>query len=146
MPVWLHLTDGSYLMAIEATTQSAKGHPFVISLLKSADGRHWSEPETVYTAHGDGSKASAPGLCEIADGRIVLTMQTDEDSAEKGDGYSSAKFIVLSPDLSPVTSSVTVFGGKYTGTTTWGGVYSDGKTVYYASGSPVGAAMAKFTP
>lgn len=145
MPVWLRLADGSYLMAIEATTQSGKGHPFVIRLLKSADGRHWSEPETVYIADGDGSKAAAPGLCQLDDGRIVLTFQTDEDSAEKGDGYSEAKFIVLSPDLSRTDAPVTIFGGKYAGVTTWGGVYSDGQTVYYASGSPAGAAMARFT-
>lgn len=47
------------------------------------------------------------------------------------------------PTMSEFT--VTVFGGKYAGVTTWGGVYSDGKTVYYASGSPAGAAMARFT-
>ena len=145
MPVWTRLADGSYLMAIEATTQSSKGHPFVISLLKSADGRHWSEPETVYVAHGDSSKAAAPGLCQLDDGRIVVTFQTDEDSTEKGDGKSVAKFIVLSPDLSHADAPVTVFGGKYAGVTTWGGVWSDGQTVYYASGSPAGAAMAHFT-
>lgn len=145
MPVWMRLEDGSYLMAIEATTQSGKGHPFVISLLRSEDGRNWSEPETVYTAYGDGSKAAAPGLCQLADGRIVLTFQTDEDSAEKGDGNSVAKFIVLTPELTPISASVTVFGGKYAGVTIWGVVYSDGSTVYYASGSPAGAALARLT-
>ena len=145
MPVWTRLDDGSCLMAIEATTQSSKGHPFVISLLRSADGRHWSEPETVYIPHGEGSKAGAPGLCQLADGRIVLTFQTDEDSDEKGDAHSVSKFLVLSPDLSRADAPVTVFGGKYAGVTTWGGVYSNGQTVYYASGSPAGAAMACFS-
>ncbi len=145
MPVWLRLADRSYLMAIEATTQRDNEHPFVISLLKSADGRHWSEPETVYVPQGDGSKAGAPGLCQLNDGRIIVTFQTDEDSAEKGDGQSVAKFIVLSPDLSHADAPITVFGGKYTGVTTWGGVYSDRHTVYYACSSPMGAAMARFT-
>ena len=61
------------------------------------------------------------------------------------DGSKDSTLDQLKSILSRADAPVTVFGGKYAGVTTWGGVYSDGQTVYYASGSPAGAAMARFS-
>ncbi len=102
MPVWIPLKAGGYALVIESThlRNRAGKHPFVIRLLYSPDGVIWSEPTDVFIPGTDGSKAGAPWIAELDDGRLVLSFQTDEDSETKGDRTSVMKTAVS--DGSPV--------------------------------------------
>ena len=93
MPVWCESPDGGYLCAIESTTEHTKGYPFVIKLIYSPDGVNWSEPRTVYTPSSKGSKAAAPGVAFLPDGRLAISFQTDEDATVKGDNHSVMKIM-----------------------------------------------------
>ncbi len=102
MPVWIPLRGGGYALVIESTSRrNLPGkHPFVIRLLVSEDGAVWSDPADIFIPGTDGSKAGAPWIAELDDGRIVVSFQTDEDSEIKGDRTSVMKTVIS--DGSPV--------------------------------------------
>jgi len=93
MPTWTRLSDGSYFLVIEAWDTDGDGR-MMIKSLTSPDGVHWSEPFPLYRSSGEGSKAAAPFVSELPDGRLFISFQTDEDSTKKGDGFSGMKTIV----------------------------------------------------
>jgi hypothetical protein len=90
MPVWDQTIDGRYCMAVEATNES--GYPFVIQMKFSPDGLDWSEPlRNIYVPYQKGKKAGAPYLLALPDGRLAVSLQTDDDAAKTGDGASYMK-------------------------------------------------------
>ena len=151
MPVWTELGNGGYALVIEAThlRREAERHPFVICLLTSADGRVWSEPREIYIPSGEGSKAGAPWIAETKGGRLVVSFQTDEDKAVKGDRTSVMKTMISNgtpadeldaSDFSPVE---VVFDVPEDAGALWTAVYSDGETLFASAGTPEGAVMKK---
>ncbi len=148
MPVLLRLSCGKYVLAIEST-KYRETYPFVIQLLYSCDGINWSEPRDAYIPSTEGSKAGAPGISETADGRLIITFQTDEDKDEKGDSVSVAKMITAKTHLlcliNPGTFSKSkeIFPEEYSHHSTWGSIYSDGTFVYYTAGTSGGATVNK---
>ena len=148
MPVWTALSDGGYVCLIESSKYRDAGYPFVIQLLFSADGVHWSEPKDVYIPAEKNSKAAAPGVCELPDGRLAITFQTDEDKEGKGDAGSVSKLIctvrkIPAPLLGrcSFTSPKKLFPAEYDGCSLWGaGGYFDG-AFYYGAYTPLGEAL-----
>ena len=93
MPVWTRMSDGRYILVFEASDQS--GYPFVIRYKISDDGYNWSGPrQTLYIPTRPGKKAGAPFVVQLGDGRLMASFQTDEDSPNTGDAYSSMRTMI----------------------------------------------------
>ncbi|MBQ9454598.1 MAG: exo-alpha-sialidase [Thermoguttaceae bacterium] len=143
MPVWTRLSSGVYVCVIESTHCASEGFPFVICSIYSEDGKNWSEPVEIFRPGTLNSKAGAPGIAELPDGRLAVSFQTDEDSAAKGDPNSVMKTIVSDgSDVKTLTRSSfgpaeSVFGAVsiWTGITCFDGV------LYAAAGMHSGAKM-----
>ena len=138
MPSWIKLSNGSYALVIESTKYQNKNHPFVIQMLTSRDGINWSSPKDIYIPKGNGSRAAAPGIAELANGQIVVSFQTDEDSNRKGNDYTICKTIysegtkVENITTSNFSKSERVFDST---SGMWPGInYNDG-WLYIAGGS-----------
>lgn len=147
MPAWCALQGGGYACVIESTKYKDAGHPFAVQLLTSSDGRSWSEPKDIYIPAVNGALAAAPQIAQLADGRLVVTFQTDED--DPGENEVS-KLIYTSKTetanlLHALFSAPTpIFTDKTFAYSTWGRLYTDGKTLYYAAGTPLGATCNHF--
>ncbi len=94
MPVFSELQDGSYAMVIESTAYSPNSE-FIIQMKTSPDGLDWSgELKDIYTPSEFKKKAGAPYIVTLADGRLAVSFQTDEDATENGDGVSVMKVMI----------------------------------------------------
>ena len=150
MPVWTALSGGGYACVIESTRYRDEGYPFVIQLLYSADGTRWSEPRDVYVPATKGSKAAAPGVAELPDGRLAVTFQTDEDKEEKGDGVSVSKLICTVRRVpacllgrGSFTTPKKLFPDEYDGCSLWGAVCCCHGALYYGAATALGEAIVK---
>ncbi len=152
MPVWIPLSNGGYALVIESThlRNEAGRHPFVIQILYSEDGRGWTEPADIYIPRTDNSKAGAPWIAELPDGRLAVSFQTDEDKAVKGDRTSVMK-IMLSDGkpakdlrLDSFSPAETVFNVPEEAGALLAAVYTDGAELFVSAGSPDGAVMKRF--
>lgn len=149
MPVWIPLSSGGYALVFESThLRSAAGkHPFVIQLLWSEDGKRWSEPRDIFIPRTESSKAGAPWIAELPDGRLAVSFQTDEDRAVKGDRTSVMKIMLsdgsAARDLGPESFSpaACVFDVPEDAGALWTAVYTDGRELFAAAGTPDGAVM-----
>ncbi len=147
MPVMCRTPDGGYVCVIESTADRNRGYPFVLKAFYSDDGVKWSEPVTVYTPTARGSKAAAPGIVCLPDGRYVITFQTDEDATVKGDPTSVMKFIVSSGDdiheitEKSFTAAENIFGTPDGEGSVWTGVYFDGEYLYASAGTARGSSV-----
>jgi len=154
MPVWIRLESGGYAMVIESSHERNSGHPFVIRLLLSDDGKKWSEPKTVYVPTTSGSKAGAPGIVELPTGQLVISFQTDEDATAKGDSTSVMKTIISDGTVyrklttSSFTPSDNVFGTPDGEHSTWSGIWYGEGYLYAAAGTRSGSSLnaIKITP
>lgn len=147
MPVWTRLSSGEYVCVIESSKYRDSGHPFIIQLLTSKDGKKWSEPIDIYTATTNGSKAAAPGIVELSTGQLVISFQTDENATEKGDSKSVMKTIysdgtpLSALDSDCFSESDNVFGTPDGEGSVWTGIwYADG-WLYAAAGTSKGASL-----
>lgn len=96
MPVITQMADGRYILVFEAT--DVAGHPFVIKYKISNDGYNWNVPrQTMYIPSKAGKKAGAPFVVKLGDGRLLASFQTDNDSINTGDSYSSM-YTMISAD------------------------------------------------
>ncbi|WP_373232638.1 RICIN domain-containing protein [Cohnella sp.] len=96
MPVITQMANGSYILVFEAT--DVADHPFVIKYKISTDGYNWNVPrQTMYIPSKAGKKAGAPFVVKLGDGRLLASFQTDNDSTNTGDAYSSM-YTMISPD------------------------------------------------
>ena len=150
MPVWTALSDGGYVCVIESTKYRDAGYPFVIQMLYSKDGVRWSEPKDIYIPAEKNSKAAAPGVCELPDGRLAVTFQTDEDKAEKGDAGSVSKLIctvrkIPGPLLGrcSFTTPKKLFPEEYDGCSLWGAVGCFDGALYYGAYTPLGETLVR---
>ena len=149
MPVWIPLSSGGYALVIESThlRNGAGRHPFVIQLLYSRDGREWTEPADVFIPSTEGSKAGAPWIAELLDGRLVVSLQTDEDRAVKGDRTSVMKTVISDGtpadrlDASHFSAAETVFDVPEDAGALWTAVYTDGRELFASAGTPDGAVL-----
>ncbi len=147
MPVWIRLADGTYAMVIESSHSRISGHPFVIRLMFSDDGKKWSAPRTVYIPVTAGSKAGAPGIAELPTGQLVISFQTDEDASTKGDSTSVMKTVISDGTeyrklgTSNFSASDNVFGTPDGESSAWTGIwYCDGY-LYAAAGTRSGSQL-----
>ena len=146
MPVWCQLKDGTYAMVIESTKYRKQDKPFVIQIMYSTDGYNYGKPYDVYISEGEGSKAAAPGICELSDGRIVISFQTDEDKETKGDNVSVSKIITSKKvnkkpkSVFDFSESCKVFPDEYDAYSIWGGICATDNEIIYSAGTPFGAA------
>ncbi|OMF31808.1 hypothetical protein BK133_15525 [Paenibacillus sp. FSL H8-0548] len=93
MPVITRMNDGRYMTIFEAS--DVPGHPFVIKFKISNDGFNWDGPrEHLYTPIEGGKKAGAPFVITLSDGGLVAAFQTDENSSNTGDAYTSMHTMV----------------------------------------------------
>lgn len=149
MPVWIPLSAGGYALVIESThlRNEAGRHPFVIQLLYSGDGECWTEPRDIFIPGTEGSKAGAPWIAELPDGRVAVSFQTDEDRAVKGDRTSVMKTMLsdgsASRDLGADSfcPAETVFDVPEDAGALWTAVYTDGRELFATAGTPDGAVM-----
>lgn len=149
MPVWIPLSSGGYALVIESThLRHEEGeHPFVIQMLYSPDGQAWTEPTDIFIPKTDHSKAGAPWIAELPDSRLVVSFQTDEDKAVKGDRTSVMKTMISdgSPapqlDASKFRPAEIVFDVPDDAGALWTAVYTDGRELFAAAGTPDGAVM-----
>ena len=143
MPVWIPLSSGGYALVIESThlRNEAGKHPFVIQLLRSGDGRAWTEPVDIYIPKTDCSKAGAPWIAEMPDGRLVVSFQTDEDKAVKGDRTSVMKTMLSDPHRDSFGPAETVFEVPDDAGALWTAVYTDGRELFASAGTPDGAVL-----
>ena len=147
MPVLCTYGENGYVCVIESTAERAGGHPFVLKLFYSKDGVKWSDPVTIYTPKTNGSKAAAPGIVLLPDGRFVISFQTDEDATVKGDATSVMKFIVSDGsapwelDEDSFTEPENIFGTPDGEGSVWTGIfYADG-LLYAAAGTRRGSSL-----
>ncbi len=99
MPVVDRLSDGRYVMVVEAT--SVAGYVFVVQMKLSPDGLDWSAPlKTIYVPNRKyaGKKAGAPYVAVLPGDVLAVSFQTDEDATGSGDGHCTMKLMV-SDDL-----------------------------------------------
>ncbi len=147
MPVWTRLLSGDYVCVIESSKYRDNGHPFIIQLMFSQDGKIWSEPVDIYTAATNGSKAGAPGIIELPTGQIVISFQTDEDATVKGDSTSVMKTIISDGTdvrhirASCFTSSDSVFDTPDGEGSVWTGIWYHGGFLYAAAGTSRGSSL-----
>ena len=78
MPIVCRLSDGGCVMVIEANNE--KDYVFVIQMLFSEDGIHWSEPVTVYRPTLPGYYCGAPFVTLLPDGRLAVSCQATQYS------------------------------------------------------------------
>ncbi|WP_036720711.1 RICIN domain-containing protein [Paenibacillus harenae] len=96
MPVVTQMANGKFMLVFEAT--DVAGHPFVIKYKISDDGYNWNVPrQTLYIPSKTGKKAGAPFVVKLGDGRLLASFQTDNDSINTGDAYSSM-YTMISAD------------------------------------------------
>lgn len=96
MPVITQMANGQYILVLEAT--DVAGHPFVIKYKISSDGYNWNVPrQTLYVPSKAGKKAGAPFVVKLGDGRLLASFQTDNDSTNTGDAFSSM-YTMISAD------------------------------------------------
>ncbi|MBD2872977.1 RICIN domain-containing protein [Paenibacillus arenilitoris] len=96
MPVVTQMANGKYMLVFEAT--DVAGHPFVVKYKISDDGYNWNVPrQTLYIPSKTGKKAGAPFVARLGDGRLLASFQTDNDSVNTGDAYSSM-YTMISAD------------------------------------------------
>ncbi len=149
MPVLCRTPDGGYVCVIESSAMRNKGYPFVLKAFYSDDGVSWSEPVTVYTPRNVDSKAAAPGVVYLPDGRLLISFQTDENATVKGDGTSVMKFIVSDgSDVHSLTEksftpSENIFSTPDGESSVWTGIFFDGENVYASAGTKNGSVMKK---
>ena len=149
MPVWTQTKGGEYVLVIESSAMRDSGHPFVIQLVYSKDGKSWSRPVTVYTPTTNGSKAGAPGVVELPNGQIIISFQTDEDATKKGDGTSVMKTIISDGTnvkrlkASNFSKSDNVFGTPDGEGSVWTGIWSCDGWLYAAAGTKKGSSLKK---
>lgn len=97
MPVWIQMDNGEYIMVYEASNR--RDHPFVIKYETSADGLEWSDSRNIlYIPEGEGKKAGAPYIEILENGTLLAGLQTDEDSINTGDPYTSMKTLTSLDD------------------------------------------------
>lgn len=97
MPVWLQMDTGEYIMVFEASNRQS--HPFVIKYETSSDGLDWSDSRNViYVPEGEGKKSGAPYIEILGNGTLFAGFQTDEDSVNTGDPYTSMKTLTSLDD------------------------------------------------
>lgn len=99
MPVVDRLSDGRYIMVVEAN--DFPDYVFVVQIKFSPDGLDWSDPlKTIYvpTRKGAGKKAGAPYITVLLGDVLVVSFQTDEDATQSGDGVCTMK-VITSTDL-----------------------------------------------
>ena len=100
MPVVTKHPDKGYFLVIEATTQKEK-YPFIIQVLHSNDGFTFEDtPTDIYIPSRNGKKAGAPYIITLPDGRLAVSLQTDEDDTSTGDSFSKMK-VILSDKTEP---------------------------------------------
>lgn len=92
MPVVSVLSDGSYVMVIEANNES--GYVFTIKMLFSEDGITWSSPKLVAKSPETGYYCGAPYVALLPDGRIAVSYQGDYNSGTTN-GESSTRNSVM---------------------------------------------------
>ena len=150
MPVWTALSRGGYACVIESTTYRDAGYPFVIRLLYSPDGQHWTSPRDIYIPSTKNSKAAAPGIAELPDGRLIVTFQTDEDKEEKGDSVSVSKIICTTQKIPALllgrgsfTAPEKLYPEAYDSCSLWGAVGYFGGALYYGSYTALGEATVR---
>ena len=143
MPVWIPLSSGGYALVIESThlRNEVGKHPFVIQLLCSEDGKKWSDPVDIYIPKTEHSKAGAPWIAELPDGRLVVSFQTDEDKTVKGDRTSVMKTMVSELHRDSFGPAETVFDVPEDSGALWTVVYTDGRELFAAAGTPDGAVL-----
>ncbi len=83
MPVWCQTSSCKYVMAIETTALKDNKYidrDFSIALLTSKNGLYWDKSGYVYVPpiYGDADYAGAPYVVELPDGRLCVSMQTNE--------------------------------------------------------------------
>ena len=99
MPVVDRLSDGRYIMVIEAN--AFPDYVFIVQIKFSPDGLDWSDPlKTIYvpTKKGAGKKAGAPYIVVMPGDVLAVSFQTDEDATNSGDGVCTMK-VITSTDL-----------------------------------------------
>lgn len=99
MPVVDRLSDGRYIMVIEAN--DFPDYVFVVQIKFSPDGLDWSDPlKTIYVPakKGAGKKAGAPYIVVLPGDVLAVSFQTDEDATQSGDGVCTMK-VITSTDL-----------------------------------------------
>lgn len=131
MPVVDRLSDGRYVMAVEAN--AFPDYVFVVQIKFSPDGLDWSdELKTVYRPRlkGAGKKAGAPYIVVLEDDTLVVSFQTDEDASENGDARCTMK-IITSRDLGKTWSKpYTPFYTPDGYSAIWNGMYLFDNTLY----------------
>ncbi len=131
MPVVDRLSDGRYIMVVEAN--QFPDYVFVVQIKFSPDGIDWSDPlKTVYrpSKKGAGKKAGAPYICVLKDDTLVVSFQTDEDATENGDNRCTMK-IIVSKDLGKTWSSpFTPFYTPDGYSAVWNGMYYADDTLF----------------
>ncbi len=83
MPVWFQSSSGEYVMAIETTALNDREYfkrEFVITSLTSKNGLEWNRNGYIYipSVFSDANYAGAPYILELPDGRLCVSMQTNE--------------------------------------------------------------------
>ncbi len=83
MPVWCQTSSGEYVMAIETTAlkdSKLLKREFSIISLTSKNGFDWNRNGYIYIppVFGDADYAGAPYILELPDGRLCISMQTNE--------------------------------------------------------------------
>ena len=134
MPVWTRTGDGRYILVYEATDSS--GHPFIIRYKISNDGYNWSGArQTLYVPTTAGKKAGAPFVVRLGDGRLMASFQTDEDSPNTGDSYSSMRTMISSDNGSSWTYTFNPFPVSDTTHANWNSLMSVDTTQVVAATS-----------
>ncbi|WP_091222925.1 exo-alpha-sialidase [Paenibacillus sp. BC26] len=133
MPVFAQMSDGRYITVFEAS--DVAGYPFVIKYKISNDGLNWSGArQTLYIPTKTGKKAGAPFVVKLGDGRLMTSFQTDEDSANTGDNYSSMRTLISSNNGSTWQYKHNVFPVSDTTSSNWNALMAvDSNTVVAAT-------------
>lgn len=131
MPVVDRLSDGRYIMVVEAN--QFPDYVFVVQIKFSPDGIDWSdELKTVYRPRlkGQGKKAGAPYICVLDDDTLVVSFQTDEDASQNGDNKCMMK-IITSTDLGKTWSKpFAPFHTPDGHASIWNGMYYKDNTLF----------------
>jgi len=147
MPVWCESPDGGYLCIIESTTERNKGYPFVLKLFYSEDGVNWSEPKIIYKPSSKNSKAAAPGVAVLPDGRLAVSFQTDEDATVKGDSQSVMKIMfsdgtsIKELDKTHFSEPENIFGTPDGESSVWSDIFYRDGVIYASAGTKNGSSL-----
>ena len=147
MPVWCESPDGGYLCIIESTTEWNRGYPFVLKLFYSEDGVNWSEPKIIYKPTSKNSKAAAPGITVLPDGRLAVSFQTDEDATVKGDAQSVMKIMfsdgtaIKELDKMHFSTPENIFGTPDGESSVWSGIFYRDGVIYASAGTKNGSSL-----